>query len=609
MLPLLELLTLVPLIALWWLACWGYGAAAWRIVRPGDEGLATGPLFTLVSQWAAGAGLVSLLTLLTGFVSTGFATALGICAVGVLLAVSQRGWSARVTRATADLPRGAWLAAAMFLLASLMLALAPPGLLWQTEPNGYDVTSYHLQIPREWYEGGRVVPLWHNVFSFFPQLVEMHSLLAFGLMRGAWNGMYVAQAMHATMTFMGVLAVVAALSGRQRPAALVLCLVLPWLWLLSPIAYVEGPMMLFVAVTFGWALSVASVRAAVWTGLLAGLTCGCKYTLVPMVLLPVVVGACVAVARPLTHRLRDAAVLLVIATVAISPWLVRNMVWTSPASISEAGFKTDARSGNPVFPLAMEALGAAHFSAGQVARFEAAHSATADQRSLSGRCTAFVTQIVLAPQYGLLGALTVGAAFLPLVLRRQSADFSSASAGWLAATLVWSAGVWLFATHLQGRFFLTAAVPAIWLIARLPWLAAGRVKTLGSLAAVGLAAGVPAAITASHRLSVLTDHPELLALADPSALLPQTRPEAAGPIRLVGDTRAFFHTGPTLYRTVFDLPDSTDVAETWSVRPGELIYLDGPEMARLSNTYHIPPPPDWAATQRGYVRWPDLTRP
>src|SRR5205809_404472 len=75
-------------------------------------------------------------------------------------------------------------------------AMLPPGLLWGDEPNGYDVLEYHLQVPREWYELGRIVPLQHNVFSFLPFNVEMHYLLAMHLRGGPWAAMYLAQLMH-----------------------------------------------------------------------------------------------------------------------------------------------------------------------------------------------------------------------------------------------------------------------------------------------------------------------------------------------------------------------------------------------------------------------------
>jgi len=87
-----------------------------------------------------------------------------------------------------------WLAAAPFLAVSLIGTMVPPGLLWNPEePHGYDVAEYHLQVPREWYEAGRIVPLRHNVFSYFPMGVEVHYLLAMEIDGGPWEGMYLAQ--------------------------------------------------------------------------------------------------------------------------------------------------------------------------------------------------------------------------------------------------------------------------------------------------------------------------------------------------------------------------------------------------------------------------------
>ena len=70
-----------------------------------------------------------------------------------------------------------WLAMP-FLGLSTLAATVPPGPLWQDEPAGYDVSEYHLQVPREWYQAGRITPLQHNVFSYMPMNVEVHDLLA-----------------------------------------------------------------------------------------------------------------------------------------------------------------------------------------------------------------------------------------------------------------------------------------------------------------------------------------------------------------------------------------------------------------------------------------------
>ncbi len=89
----------------------------------------------------------------------------------------------------------AWIATAAVAGVVMLAAFFPPGVLWGDEPNGYDVVEYHLQVPREWYEAGRIIPLHHNVFSYFPFNVEMQYLLAMDLHGawGPWAGMYLAQ--------------------------------------------------------------------------------------------------------------------------------------------------------------------------------------------------------------------------------------------------------------------------------------------------------------------------------------------------------------------------------------------------------------------------------
>src|SRR5213078_1298611 len=92
---------------------------------------------------------------------------------------------------------------------SIVAALVPPGVMWGDEPHGYDVVEYHLQLPREWYELHRIVPLHHNVFSYFPLATEMHYLLAMQFRHTPWAGMYVAQLMHVAMSALAVVAVYA----------------------------------------------------------------------------------------------------------------------------------------------------------------------------------------------------------------------------------------------------------------------------------------------------------------------------------------------------------------------------------------------------------------
>src|SRR5204863_10008875 len=80
------------------------------------------------------------------------------------------------------------------LAAACVSASMPPGVMWRSagDPHPYDVLEYHLQVPREWQESGRITPLKHNVYCFFPANVEMQYLLVMHIAGSAWRAMYVA---------------------------------------------------------------------------------------------------------------------------------------------------------------------------------------------------------------------------------------------------------------------------------------------------------------------------------------------------------------------------------------------------------------------------------
>src|SRR5690606_22148703 len=101
----------------------------------------------------------------------------------------------------------------------LVAACCPPGSIWRTEAFGYDVMSYHLQVPREWLAAGGMVELEHNVYSYFPGLFEagfLHLSAMHGSVRGA---IYSCQLLHVTTALLaaaGVAGVVGALAGKTN---------------------------------------------------------------------------------------------------------------------------------------------------------------------------------------------------------------------------------------------------------------------------------------------------------------------------------------------------------------------------------------------------------
>src|SRR5262249_54024495 len=129
-----------------------------------------------------------------------------------------------------------WLGLMPVLGIVLACAMLPPGMLWRDEPNGYDVTEYHLQVPREGFEAGRITGLHHNVFSYMPFNVEMHYLLAMELRGGPWSGMYLAQLMHVMFFVLTVVAIYALLAEKHPHGAIVASVIAgatPWMGLLA----------------------------------------------------------------------------------------------------------------------------------------------------------------------------------------------------------------------------------------------------------------------------------------------------------------------------------------------------------------------------------------
>jgi len=599
------------MVLVWLIAAAGFGSwiLAWI-----DAGEPTPRAMASATVLGLGLGLISLATLGLGLAAwLNRATAVALIAAGIVLAAARllqmtRGHA--ISMAWLREPAGwdwLWLAACPFAAISLIAAMFPPGILWRRgDPSFYDVVEYHLQVPREWFESGRIVPLSHNVFSFFPFNVEMHYLLAMHLRGGPWAGMYVAQLMHLSFVVLFVSAVygfalqiAARLSSpKSKPlpaiiAALAIATV-PWVTQLAPIAYDEGGFLLFATLAIAWThqaifASPKRTRRLALAGVFAGLACGAKLTAVPEVLLPLAAGSAMLIAwndrGKIAASLRGGAVLLVVGLVTFSPWLVRNFVWAH----------------NPLFPEAANVLGPGDFTPTQIERWDRAHDARPDQRALSGRLRAGWNEILASPQYGYV--------IIPLAMvgiwfgrrRRETLLF--------AGMLLVLALIWLFATHLQGRFFVLALPLCAVLIAQID----RPVPMLIALIAVLIAAGI-SGMQLHHDITAYLlggdDSPlgggvvGILGIENigeiESAYLKDLPSDAD--VVLVGDAKAFWYAIPMSrlhYRTVFDVrgDDGENVINAWNGGPppaNARIIVDPGELERFHDTYwEIAPPAGW----------------
>jgi hypothetical protein len=624
----------VPLVA-WLIAAFGVGTA---VLRKGGANVApTGDdtLLLTIARIALGLGAISLLTLLLGV--TGLlrqSTAIALIAIGDVLAIRHiYKHCATISAWLRGSPGPSWLLLLIAPVFAVMLigTCVLPGLLWGLDdPSGYDVVAYHLQLPREWYDLGHVTTLKHNVFSFFPLNVEMHSLLAMHLRGGPWVGMYLAQMMHGTFVALTVAAVYAAARSRGRLAASVaaiVCAGVPWMFMLGNVAYVEGGLMLYATLAAAWAIR----RRWALAGACAGLACGCKLTGVPvagvLVVAVVIVRGLGRVARPRSADESDPSaiagtastmkgifVFTAVALLVFSPWLIRTAI---------------ASGGNPIFPLALRTLGHGDFDAGQVDRFEAAHSPRDDQHSPGARFKALWQQVGGDYHYG---AIAIGGITLPLwlalivpalVLARRDPEATI----WILL-VAGNVAIWLFATHLQGRF-LVHAIP---FVAMLVVCAISNMEGGSPCSFVGtkdtdqrhevmpskwFAAIAMSVTVASFVSSARTPLKTLLASPGPlnalgisgrdelRQLLPDDNVarvvyDTDRPIALLGDAKAFWYAIPSSrlrYRSVFDV-GSAGFRDGWlgaGVPPDAAVCVDLIELTRFYRTYRRLP--------EGYYTW------
>jgi len=454
------------------------------------------------------------------------------------------------------------------------------------------------------------VPLHHNVFSYFPTAMEMHYLLAMQLRHGPWAGAYLAQLMHVSVCALSVLAVYAAArTFAEKPPAILAAIAManvPWVWLLAPVGYNEGALILFTTLALAWLFcrgdacvaggaaansstlrvdrdaGIAPTRRNHWllAGVMAGFACGVKLTAVPQVLMMLpIIAAFVAIARgePIRRVLANAAVFILAGSIVFSPWLIRNAIWAR----------------NPVFPEAQNLLGHAHFSQTQTQRWHRAHSPPPNLQPITARLREAWHQIAADWRFG-YELLPLGLLCALLSLRRPEARLL------LLLLLAWLI-FWLAFTHLQGRFFVLAIPIAAMSVALMQ--TRPRLIFVACVLLIQLALGSLMLInTFAYRVALLRDQ-GFLAFDDFKEFLPDDVKDLivkGRPIALVGDARAFLYATPMSglhYRTVFDVDvkPGESVVDAWvaGATGSPDVVIDPIELDRFSRTYlGIPPLPD-----------------
>ncbi len=481
--------------------------------------------------------------------------------------------------------------ATLVLVPSIAVALygasLPPGLLWDAEGNGYDVLEYHLQAPREYYEAGRITPLPHNVYASFPQQIELLYLLLMHLTGGVYPAAIAAQWLH---VLLGVAAVAliasAAPPGLLRWTATALAGSTPWLAYLGALAYVELGLLLFAAAAGAllWRAESLNTRRVLLAGLCVGWACGCKYTAIGLVAAPLLLRLLALRRGP---RLKYAGVLTLSAALTFAPWAVRNVAFT----------------GNPLFPLAQDVFAGADWTATQRQQWSAAHRLPpqVSRTAVAARELLGTVDTSTTPRLGLFGltALAGGVALM--------AGAARPGGRWLLLWALVMLAVWLFFSHMPGRFLVPLIIPMAWGAARLVDDSSAGAPTWRR----GLLAGLLLACAAVNSIVLLTEFAAqieawkrrtgvpLRLMIGNTAIMPETHLYAPllpadGLTWVVGDAAVFYVNRPLRYHTVFDRDPWLSAAQTMTpeaalgwLRSQKVTHLvfSWREIERLRSTY------------------------
>lgn len=451
---------------------------------------------------AVGLNLLSLYALIVGLAGglqsrwLFFGPTAALYAYGVVSAVlAWRGTADGEPAARFDPAERPWLwwllAAAPFAAIMVLGAILPP--------YEYDVREYHLQVPKEWFQQGRITFLPHNIYGNMPLGSELTSLWGMTLWGGDdawWWGAIVGKTVMACYSLVTLAGLVALGRRVHSLAAGVLAALAyastPWITQVSLVGYNEGPTALYFLTAFHalWLAWKSPQRAEAnrliaLGGFLAGAAVACKYP--PALFLVVPLTAWLALGPPIAAlaRVREgenprwlsaalsAAIFLGGVAAGCGPWLAKNAILT----------------GNPVYPLLYGMFGGETRTPEKDAQWTRAHAPQPDANGRRFAMQRLASDLV----WNLWRAKGASLMLLPLVL---AAWLAAPQRGLVALVSLWLLFIvvaWWLLTHRLDRF-LVPVLPLVALLAgigavALPYLAWRR-ATLGVLL-LGMAVSFP----------------------------------------------------------------------------------------------------------------------
>ncbi len=590
----------IPLVYLIGALGLGRVARRWTHTIPNRWVVELGIGLTLSLSLSHGLGVLGWLNPISAWIVTGIGCVLLISDLRIYLSnLNTQQGNTRMT-----------IPGVVFVLGCVIVLIAscnPPGALWDSEFGSYDALSYHLQLPREWVELGRIMPVEHNIYSYLPSYIES-AYVHFAYLADAPSttkttnpsGLsgFLAQdgrVAMSTQLFSAFLMITSAIalrsvlrramnlylptahqddSGKNNenpnynqedryPAlfarALMMCT--PWLFVVGSIAYNEIAVVLLsicaCSIVIERNLS-ATLRSGIAALIVAG-ACSCKPT--ALFLVAPSVGVLLLSTIPPKRWLLPIGLGMLVGVLALSPWFIRNSMST----------------GNIVFPQAASIFGDGHWSASQLELYRSAHHFDG---SLLDRFMMLILpdangthhistfrgltnlQWGITPLLGLIGCIV-------LISRKRFHKMGAVLTLALMIPLI----AWAMLTHLQSRFLVPIAPIMI---------------GIAGFAAASFTAGEPnqtsnniiqlrnrliqlslciAALVSVWMLSIQSaGHPFILVdlgtsvytgqateITDPpwtAALNNTLAPDET--VYLLGDSNPFYVRSPMIYNTVYD---------------------------------------------------------
>lgn len=466
----------------------------------------------------------------------------------------------------------------------------------------FDVKEYHLQGPKEFYQNGQVSFLPHNVYTSFPFLTEMLTLLGM-VLRGDWYwGALVGKTVLMSFAPLTALGLYAAGSRWFSPLtgwfAALIFLSTPWVYRLAIIAYVEGGLSCYLFLTFISLMiftakefpSTCRTQGIFITGILAGSAMACKYPGVLQVVIPLGLLALFLFWKRSVEEENRKRKILKLALVysagvmiAIGPWLAKNRVET----------------GNPVYPLVYSAFGGEDWDAELNEKWTRAHSP--DDYDPADLAVKFIDVIAKSDwQSALLFGLAPLALLIPTTRR-------FVGIGWCYVFFLFLSW-WIF-THRLDRFWVPL-IPVVALLAGIGWnWNETRLWRIGS----GVLIAVALIFNFGFMTSTLSGYNAYL------LDLKQTREKLVSPptsiqykflhkilpknakVLMVGEAQVFDARFEVVYNTVFDY----SIFQEWIAEPEEGVTE---EDLSLRSTKEIRDKLQKEGITDIYVNWAEILR-